>query len=70
MCAMAKNEDLEERAEVEEQAAVVPNPHAPVTPLTVPCSLEQLRAWVRGCDALVVAGNSSVSATATTVSVA
>jgi len=64
-----RDEVDEQDAEVEEQAAVVPNPGAAVTPLTVPCTLQQLRSWLNGVDGLIVANTKQVTCTATTISV-
>lgn len=68
-------EDVKERtsksdAEVEERAAVTPNPHAPITPLTMPTTLQGLRNWLMAADCLGPAGTAVVSATGTTVSIA
>lgn len=60
----------EQDAEVEEQAAVIPNPGTAVTPLAVPCTLQQLRRWLNGLDGLIVANTKTVTATATGISVA
>jgi hypothetical protein len=78
MCDMAEtkardaevDEREDEDAEVEERAAVTPNPGTAVTPLTVPCTLQQLRQWLKGVDGLIQANTKSVTASATAISVA
>ena len=75
MCGMAETKERdaevdEQDAEVEGQAAVTPNVGTPVTPLTVPCTLQQLRSWLKGVDGLIQANTKQITATATSISVA
>jgi hypothetical protein len=60
----------EQDGEAEQQAAVGLQPHATVTPLTVPCTLAALRRWINGIDGLIVDNTSQITATATGISVA
>jgi len=51
-------------------AAVTLNPYPAVTPLVLPCTILQLRNWVKEADKLLLGDNVSViTATATAVSV-
>lgn len=49
-------------------AAATQNPYPPVTPLSLPCTITQLRNWLKGADGLLVGDNTStISPTATTI---
>lgn len=49
-------------------ANVIPNPSPTVAPLTTPCTVTQLRNWLKGVDGLLVGNNTAtVAATATTI---
>jgi len=75
MCGMAETKERESKSsksdpEAEQQAAVVPNPGTAATPLAVPCTLQQLRSWLKGVDGLIQANTKTVTCTATSISVA
>jgi hypothetical protein len=76
MCAMAETKardaevDEREGEEAGQQAAVLPNAGTPVTPLAVPCTLQQLRSWLNGVDGLIQANTKTVTCTASSISVA
>ena len=49
-------------------AAATQNPYPAVTPLALPCTILQLRNWLKGADSLLLGDNTStITPTATSV---
>jgi hypothetical protein len=59
-----------EEVEAGAQAAITPNPHAPITPLTMPTTVQKLRNWLLTADAIGPGADAAVSVTGTTMSIA